>query len=586
MPEDAAAVWRRAERAALCLSIAGPSLGGALIKAGHGPVRDAWRQVFTRALPTTTHWRKVPGHCALEQLSGALDLAATLDSGLATFSEGLLAAADRGVVELSALDRTSAPVLGAIAQAMDKGTVPCPGSTISADTQFTVLAFVESDETTDQVAALSDRLAFWLDLEAVPYRAATPTRAGDIDVKALRQAVAQIRLDDASTEAVVTVAIAFGIRSLRAPILALQVARTLAAIDGLTDLSEATVREACAMVLAPRATCLPQAPEDDQEQPPEQPENETHEQNEQSANDQQDVDQDRLIEAIQAMIPADLLARLMSAGTSRVRGTDGQAGQWQKPAKFGRPVGLRRGDLRRNKRLDLVASLTAAAPWQRFRKRHWRGRTEPPEVIVEADDLRFKLFKQRRGTLVIFLVDASGSAAIERLGEAKGAVELLLSQCYVRRDEAALIAFRQREAELLLPPTRSLTRAKRLLAGLPGGGATPLAAALRAGAELAQLAKAKGQSPFLVLLSDGRGNIDLSGDANRTKAREDAKDWAKRLGTMQLPAVVIDTSGRRQRSRPSPAPEIAQAMGAQYLPLPMADAAGLAAAIEYEVHRG
>jgi magnesium chelatase subunit D len=93
------------------------------------------------------------------------------------------------------------------------------------------------------------------------------------------------------------------------------------------------------------------------------------------------------------------------------------------------------------------------------------------------DDFRVTRYKQRSETTTIFVVDASGSAALHRLAEAKGAVELLLADCYVRRDRVAMIAFRGPGAELLLPPTRSLVRAKRSLAGLPGGGGTPLASA-------------------------------------------------------------------------------------------------------------
>ncbi len=93
---------------------------------------------------------------------------------------------------------------------------------------------------------------------------------------------------------------------------------------------------------------------------------------------------------------------------------------------------------------------------------------------------------------------------MDRLGEAKGAVEMLLADCYVRRDEVALIAFRGAGADLLLPATRSLTRAKRSLAALPGGGGTPLASGLAAAESLAEEVRRKGRTPTLVVITDGR----------------------------------------------------------------------------------
>ena len=136
-----------------------------------------------------------------------------------------------------------------------------------------------------------------------------------------------------------------------------------------------------------------------------------------------------------------------------------------------------------------------------------------PRILIRKDDFRIARFKQRSETTTIFVVDASGSAALHRLAEAKGAVELLLADCYVRRDQVALIAFRGISAELLLPPTRSLARAKRSLAGLPGGGGTPLAAGLDAAFALADLILRKGQTPTVILLTDGRANVARDGGA-------------------------------------------------------------------------
>ena len=137
-----------------------------------------------------------------------------------------------------------------------------------------------------------------------------------------------------------------------------------------------------------------------------------------------------------------------------------------------------------------------------------------------------------RETTTIFVVDASGSAALHRLAEAKGAVELLLADCYIRRDQVALIAFRGSAAELLLPPTRSLARAKRSLAGLPGGGGTPLAAGLDAAFALSDSIRRKGQTPTVIVLTDGRANIARDGitRTSTSRGRRDQRSQATAYG--------------------------------------------------------
>ena len=185
-------------------------------------------------------------------------------------------------------------------------------------------------------------------------------------------------------------------------------------------------------------------------------------------------------------------------------------------------------------------------------------------------------FEDRSDRLLIFTVDASGSAAMARMAEAKGAVEMMLAQAYAKRDQVALVAFRGREAEVLLPPTRSLVQAKRRLAGLPGGGGTPLAAGLLTAAELAQLGRIHGLSPSLVLLTDGRANIDLNGEPGRAQAKADAQTTATQLGHLGLPAVVIDTAARPGEDGRA----LARWLGSHYLALPRADAQRICAAAD------
>uniref|UniRef100_UPI00313793C4 VWA domain-containing protein n=1 Tax=Variovorax sp. YR752 TaxID=1884383 RepID=UPI00313793C4 len=185
-------------------------------------------------------------------------------------------------------------------------------------------------------------------------------------------------------------------------------------------------------------------------------------------------------------------------------------------------------------------------------------------------------YKQKTRTTTIFAIDASGSSALHRLAEAKGAVELLLADCYVRRDQVAVLAFRGPGAELLLPPTRSLVRAKRSLAGLPGGGGTPLAAGLDAAWALAEGIVRRGDTPLVVLLTDGRANIGRDGQADRARAEQDALKSAERWRGSAVAAVVVDTS-----ARPEPrARALAQRMAALYLPLPHARADTLNQAVQ------
>jgi magnesium chelatase subunit D len=232
-----------------------------------------------------------------------------------------------------------------------------------------------------------------------------------------------------------------------------------------------------------------------------------------------------------------------------------------------------RGDPRKGYRLHLPATLKTAAPWQTLR----RG-TIPEEragkLQVRADDFRVVRFKSRQPVTRIFVVDASGSAAAQRLAETKGAIELLLAESYVTRDQVALVAFRGTGAELLLPPTRALARAKRELAGLPGGGGTPLATGLHAAWELARDLERKGQHPVLILMTDGRANVCLDGSTGHEAAGEEALQAARQLRAAGWDSLVVDTV-RRPRPR---ARAIAEAMGARYLPLPQAQSGGLSAA--------
>ena len=183
-------------------------------------------------------------------------------------------------------------------------------------------------------------------------------------------------------------------------------------------------------------------------------------------------------------------------------------------------------------------------------------------LLLRPSDIRIRRHEDRSERLIVMAVDASGSAAAARLAEAKGAAERLLAGAYAARDHVALVTFRGAGALVALPPTRSLARARRLLAGLPGGGGTPLAAGLAAAREVMVAARARGQSPSLAVLTDGRANVALDGSASRERAAAEALGLARALRG-EGPAVVIDTASRPGRAR-----ELARALGARWMPLP------------------
>ncbi|MGF1543788.1 MAG: VWA domain-containing protein, partial [Parvularculaceae bacterium] len=246
----------------------------------------------------------------------------------------------------------------------------------------------------------------------------------------------------------------------------------------------------------------------------------------------------------------------------------------------GRPVGARPGDPRRDGRLDVAATLRAAAPWARFR-RNDDAAADDPRTPVRPSDFHVRARERPRASTVLFVVDASGSAAAARLAETKGAVERLLADCYARRDEVALIAFRGDGARLELPPTRALARARRALGDLMGGGGTPLAAGLVAAESAAERERARGRTPFVVVLSDGGANVAANGVVDRARAFDDAEKSAARLRAAGVGALFFDVSPRPNDK----ARLIARAMGARYEPLPHVDG-GRVAALVNETRRG
>ena len=580
--------WQDAVTAAAIFAVDPGGLAGVAVKARVGPVRDRWLALLCDLLPASAPVRRIPVNISDGRLLGGLDLSATLAAGRPIAERGILAEADGGVVVLAMAERLEAATVARLGAVIDCGeiVVERDGIGLRTPSRFGVVAFDESVAEDERPhAALLDRLGLHLDFEAIGIRDALAVGPGRGAIDAARARLPSVAFDERTAKAICTTAVALGISSMRASLLAARAARAIAALAGHDEIQAEDAALAARLVLAPRATILPASEQSQTEasmaeeqeasaEPPPQHSEDNGTSEAETVSPEHSLD-DIVLAAAQASIPAGLLAELRLGGTKRMRATSsGNAGVPQQSVRRGRPVGVRKGDLRTGARLDLIETLRAAVPWQRLRRGMHDG-VAAKRVEVRRDDFRIARLKQRAETTTIFVVDASGSSAINRLAEAKGAVELLLGECYVRRDKVALVAFRGRGAELLLPPTRSLVRAKRCLANLPGGGGTPLAAGIDAAAALADGVRRQGATPVVIVMTDGRANIARSGKPGRVQAEADARSAAGAVRAAGVTTLLVDTSPRAQAL----AGRLATDMGAIYLPLPTADAASLSRSV-------
>jgi magnesium chelatase subunit D len=612
--------WLRALQVAQLLVINPHGLGGVILRARSGPVRDRWltylntiAQLGGMRLPL----RKMPLGISDENLIGGIDLDQTLRTGKAVLRQGLLAQCDQQLLLIPMAERVEVGAAAKVVSALDNGFIAIErdGQSRRIDSRFGIVALdegIEDDEHPNE--KIRQRVAFLLNLDILGWRDLPETDDDFLPDASLlqdaRESFSNVTVSEDSLDALVGVAEQLGVISIRALNLAMNTAKCLAAFDGEDKISSMHLQRAIALVLSPRATRMPQsAPPEEEESPPEsdeQPENEQDpvdqeppptpetppedQSQEEEQEDEEDQEpesnaetpqalEDEILEAAQAAIPADLLARLADlADLKSPKGMGGKTGAVKVGRMRGRPLGNMAGMPEGGKTLSIIDTLRAAVPWQAVRRAEMlsAGKLIPSgKIFIRKEDFRIKRYQERTQTLTMFIVDASGSSAMHRLAEAKGAVELLLAECYIRRDQVAVMSFRGSTAELILAPTRSLVKAKRALSGLPGGGGTPLSRAIDESFEVASASMRKGLTPALVFLTDGRANIAKDGSPGRPKAMEDAQQSARAASYYSFKSLWIDTSPQARDEGKA----MAALLGSMYLPLPNAGANEVSQAI-------
>ncbi|NEX11784.1 MAG: magnesium chelatase ATPase subunit D [Prosthecochloris sp.] len=601
---------------ALMLLAIDPSLGGVVIPAAVGSGKSTLARAFQDILPEQTPFVELPLNVTEDRLIGGVDLEATLVKGARVVQHGVLSKAHEGVLYVDSLSLLDSSAVSHVMDAMSRGEVLVEREGLSEvhPSKFMIVGTYDPSDGEVRMGLL-DRVGL-----IVPFTTQNDFRArkqilqcniGQKDAEdtqdelrmlkgildAARKLLPQVSMTKEQVQGLIQSAISLGVEGNRVDIFVIRAALASAALAQRTDVDEEDMKLAVKLVLVPRATCMPQREEEVEEQmppeeemPPEEPEAEDEEappdnsdpDAEEENEETPDMIEELMMDAIETELPENLMNISLASKKKSKSGSRGEALNNRR----GRFVRSQPGEIRGGK-VALIPTLISAAPWQesrRLERLRKTGKVSTTGLIINKEDVKVKKFRDKSGTLFIFIVDASGSMALNRMRQAKGAVSHLLQNAYVHRDQVALISFRGKEAQLLLPPSQSVDRAKRELDVLPTGGGTPLASAIYLAWETAKQARTKGVSQIMfVLITDGRGNIGLQSmmDKNAPKApKEEIEKEVEALAASVyadgIASIVVDTQ-MNYLSR-GEAPKLAEKLGGRYFYLPNAKAEQIAEA--------